>query len=185
MRSFAPFPKSLFIIACVLGLAAGCGKPATAPAVRFGHECDADRKKRLLPVIEASWIPSQRNDGETIWAIELPEGEEAPSILDEPYGRRSAPPRSYGPGAHHTTKSVHYRGNTLEAEEDLYCKSIAPGTRRPSETLSIRYEYGKPESPWTCWREFDGKLEELSLPEAEKLLRTWGIERLNYAPGEP
>jgi len=119
-----------------------------------------------------------------MWAMEVPEGEETPSILDEPYGHRSASPRPYGPGAHHTSKLVRYRGNTLEAEEDLYCKSVVPGTRRPSEALTIRYEYGRPEAPWICWHEFDGQHKELSLPEAEKLLRTWGIERLNYALGE-
>jgi hypothetical protein len=173
--------KSAIPIILVLLSTSGCRNAPPSP--NFGHDRNIDRKRRLLPIIEESWVASTRNDNETTWSADFVTDEDS-HVVDTglPQYHTAEVRHAYGPGAHHTAKTVFRSGGDLLAEEDLYCKSIDSNTHRSFDTLTIRYDYTNPKSPWTCYRNRATKVDELSLSQAEELLRTWRIPRLNYKP---
>ena len=146
-------------------LITGCD---VGPSPKFAREMNDDRTKRLLPVIADNWSNYNKgnNSTEAAWS----------SGYDLSSGK---------PG--HSGKKVLYPNGSIETEEDYYYSgqtfdgsSIDPDSGTSWEMLTVRYSFMHPDSPWTCYHIRVGGMDELSLSAAEDLLKTWGLQRLNY-----
>ena len=144
---------------------AGCN---LAPSPKFAQEMNDDRVKRLLPIIATNWTNYNQfnNRTEAAWntGYDLSSGK---------------------PG--HAGKKILYQNGSIEAEEDYYYSgrtfdgsSIDPDSGTGWEQLTVTYSFKRSDSPWKCSYVHLGAIDELSLPAAEDLLKTWGLQRLNY-----
>ena len=120
--------------------------------------------KRLLPVIAENWTNYNKhnNKNEAAWNTGLPT--DSGKLV-------------------HSGKKVFYTSGSLDSEEDYYYSgrtfTTIDGTSW--ESVTCRYSYTQPESPWRCYHIHQGSgLDELSLSAAEELITSWGIQRLNY-----
>ena len=142
----------------------GCGASGEPP--KYAREQNADRKTRLLPIIEESWANINNFNNRTL------------ATWNAKYY-----PDSGKPG--HSGKKVFYKSGNLEEEEDYYYSGKTFKSRDPDggtdwESVTIRYSYLRPQSPWTCIYNSKDSADEISLDAAEALLRKWGLQRLNY-----
>ena len=89
----------------------------------------------------------------------------------------------------HSGKKVAYREGKRAWEEDYYYSGrvfdgsiIDPDSGTAWEQIIVHYDYTSPASPWSCHvvsDRHDG-LTTVNLQEAETILRSWGLARLNY-----
>ena len=143
--------------------ALGCGKP------RFGPSFNDDRRQRNLPIIPADWVTGNVWSSETLW--------------------KSKNRDSTGGTSAHTGKKVAYSNGKRTWEEDYYYSGrtfdgsiIDPDSGTVLETMTVHYDYTAPEHPWSCYVVSDrhGGLNRIPLQDAERILESWGLTRLNY-----
>jgi len=83
-------------------------------------------------------------------------------------------------GVHDREVDVYATGRRFPPDDPDY---IGSGITDP-EQLVIVYDLEKEkkgENPWSCaWAKDTGVVQKLTLSEAEDLLKTWGVKRLNY-----
>jgi hypothetical protein len=83
---------------------------------------------------------------------------------------------------------VFYAKGIILQEEDYYysgkvfVSSWDAEAGQMAEMLTIRFDYTKMSSPWTCTCVTSNTLVEVSMAEAERILNLWGLQRLNYVP---
>jgi hypothetical protein len=153
---------SIFFVIVVLGLS-GCSDP------QFGRSHNQDRIERNLPIIAENWITGNVWATETMW--KQPEW------------------NSNSGKAAHTGKKVAYQDGKRTWEEDYYYSGrkfdgsiIDPDSGTAWEKITVHYDYTAPKEPWRCHVLSDrhGGLTKITLQEAERILETWGLSRLNY-----
>jgi hypothetical protein len=148
---------------------AGCS--VQSPAPRFGVEHNAERIKRELPVILPQWENYNvgNNASEAAWRM---------ASYDFDSGR-----------AEHFGKKVGYPSGALDWEEDYYYSGrkfdssiIDPDSGTAWERITVHYDYHASDSPWQCSVISDrhGGMKQITLEEAEAILRSWGLKRLNH-----
>lgn len=149
------------IIAIVtLLVMAGC----SAPPPRFGLEQNGARKETRLPVVEPNWRLTQSLNSEAAWSTGY----------------------KFDGTAGHAGKKVLYPGGNLTVEEDYYYSGKTfvpawdPDAGTISEGITIRYDYTTTNAPWKCFYCNKDNLAEIPLDEAERVLQSWGLKRLNY-----
>ena len=159
----------LLIVLLVVGLSV-CKRPEP----KYGKEYNEERKKVGLPIIPDNWELSSVLTGESVWAN--PERVEKKN--------KNIPV--------HWRKRLNYRTGTLISETDTYYgKEDFPdqdGTSR--EHLYITYNYQVDDYDYKKRADWSASLYnretvasgdfDISLEEAEKILKDWGIERLSY-----
>ena len=147
-------------IVTILVCAPGCGVPPS----QLGAGHNNVRKEKKLPIVKPDWKVYQSLRTETSWS--------------SPYSCDGTP-------GHAGKKVFCVKGAVLQ-EEDYYYSgktfvpSWDPDASKVSEMVTIHYDYAKTNSPWTCSHVTSNGLTHLSLAEAEDVLRSWGLERLNY-----
>jgi hypothetical protein len=152
------------LVICAV-LISGCR--AKTPA-KYGREHNDKRKKRLIPIIPDDWH----------WFGRLDTWESSQDIA------QTVP--------HYASKYMTYDEQGLHAESDCYYSGktypepdsdSGPGAKR-RERLDITYDYDAEEEgryPWTFHIDSgEHSKPPGTLEEAEALLKSWGIERLNY-----
>ena len=153
-------------IVIIAVLLAGCGK---TPPPKFAQESNAKRKVIGLPLILNGWenYNKEFNDREAAWRI--------PSDNDRV-------PR-------HSGKKVLYESGSWALEQDYYYSgktfpSLDPDAGTESEEVVVSYAFlvrsGYPLG-WTC--HYHGPtnfMTTISLKDAESILSSWGLTRLNY-----
>ncbi len=164
----------LLVLGVVLFLATvACGSLPSRPAPKYGPEYNAERMKVGLPILPENWkLVYSGTDG--AWWLN-PEAD--------------AKERARIPV--HSTKSVSYEEGVLISDGDSYYGSKdytnQDGTFREFVGITYHFKVGKNDRPgqqlgWDAIRcdaaEPYGKY--ISLEEAEAILNSWGLERLNY-----
>ena len=148
-------------------LLSGCGQ---APLPKFAQDCNAKRQELGLPVIATGWVNyNQANNGqEAAWRTP---------------GSNQHAPNHYG-------KKVLYASGQWEMEQDYYYSGKTFPADDPDggtewEEVTVSYAFvehpGYPQG-WTCHYKGPANRGErrIKLEEAEKILASWGIKRLNY-----
>jgi hypothetical protein len=154
-----------FVLVVAVALAiAGCGG---GPKPKYGLDFNGQRAQKKIPAIPNDWVNYNtfNNANEAAWR--------PPGIVDysKPY---------------HARKSVRYYGGTITDEMDVYysgkswsMKSADGGTDWESIVVSYSYEdEQKGRDPWTCGYHGEAGGKDLTLDEAETMLKSWGINRL-------
>jgi hypothetical protein len=97
-----------------------------------------------------------------------------------------------GTGPRYCLKAISAKGGKILWEEDGYTNGRAYKNRDPDhsdlveyEGLSIQYYYDlhanqNPGKKWRCFLRLENDDREIDLAEAEKILESWGLRRLNY-----
>ena len=98
-------------------------------------------------------------------------------------------PGSNHDSPNHSGKKVLYKSGQWELEEDYYCsgrtgRSPDPDGGTQGERVTVSYAFvarpGYPEG-WTCrYQSPTNWGDEITLKEAERILKSWGVKRLSY-----
>ncbi|HVX86307.1 MAG TPA: hypothetical protein VH253_16100 [Phycisphaerae bacterium] len=147
----------------------GCGRSLSrSPTIRFGPQQDDTRRRLGLPTVDSHWIATTFNNS-VLWS--------APEEV------RDGPPM-------HFSKIVTYDGTHLIEESDFYSNGKSFEVRTPGRPperrtvdVVVQFNYERAaagQSPWSCALCQSATDEEISLPQAEKVLASWGLQRLNY-----
>ena len=157
--------KTIMILASCL-LLTGCWKPAPP---QFAQGSNQKRKEIGLPVIVEDWVNYNRgnNASEAAWRV----------------------PGSSHDSSNHTGKKVIYGSGAWQFEQDYYysgktgqCPDPDGGKQWEKVTVSYAFvEYNNNPTGWTCrYQSPTNWSEKISLKEAESILESWGVKRLNY-----
>ncbi len=155
---------SLLIVS--LALLAGCGKPLSP---KFAHGSNPKRKEIGLPVIEEDWVNYNRgnNRSEAAWRT-------SGANTDSP---------------NHHSKKVLYESGQWEMEQDYYYSGKTGPSPDPDggtqwEKVTVSYAFiprSGYQKGWTChYQSPTNWFEKVTIEEAEHILNSWGIKRLNY-----
>jgi hypothetical protein len=163
----------LWLLVVLLAALGGCKYEA-----KYGLEYNEQRKKIGLPLLEAGWKLSTVLEDHTSYT----------NPDDDIYREKKQ--------AFHWSKSIYYKKGELTKEYDTY---IGPGTYTTiedgtfDEEIRISYYYkvdsvsGGYKKGWVCTLldqstagSINFEKRNITLKEAEKILKRWGIERLNY-----
>ncbi len=147
----------------------GCGRPSSRqPEVRFGIEHNSTRKLVGLPLVNPEWRTATLDNETLVWS--------------SPFGAQRGEP------SHYDKVVVFDRGEIVE-EVDFYTNGRPytlddPGAGRVLrlESVVIHYNYEKAARgapPWSCALTRSSNDEEISLEEAEQVLTSWGVPRLD------
>jgi hypothetical protein len=166
-------------VVAALGLTfAACSPQSSSP--RCGVEFNPERVKRGLPVILPTW-ENRTSKGLSEWWVT--------NRFDS--GKPMHTRKTIGWGAHGDA--------ALDDETDTYVSgrafdgSVLTNVNTDRESITIRYRHHDDRndairfpSPWDCYLNSarHGGRKEISLEEAETILSSWGLKRLNY-PSEP
>jgi len=160
--------------AAVLMTTVACGLLPSRPAPKYGPEYNAERMKVGLPVLPENWKLVDSGPDGAAWLN--PEA--------------NAKERSRIPV--HSEKHVRYENGILISEGDSYYGSQdytnIDGTYR--EFIGITYHFKVSRNDrlqklgWTATRcdAVEPYCKDISLEEAEAILKAWGLQRLNYVP---
>jgi hypothetical protein len=148
-----------------------CGSLPSRPAPKYGPEHNAERMRIGLPILPENWKPVYSGTDGATWMNPEADAKERARIPV------------------HSEKSVHYEDGVLISEGDSYYGSkdytYEDGTDREFVGITYHFKIGKNDRlqqlGWTARRrdatEPHGK--DISLEEAEAILNTWGLQRLN------
>jgi hypothetical protein len=158
--------KTVALLIVSLILLAGCGKPTPA---KFAQGSNPKRKEIGLPIIGKQWMNYNRfnNGTEAAWRT----------------------PGSNHDSPNHASKKVLYKSGQWEMEQDYYYSGKTGSSPDPDggtqwEKVTVSYAFvprsGYPKG-WTChYQSPTNWFEETTLEEAERILTSWGIKRLDY-----
>lgn len=135
----------------------------------FSSEYNKQRRRIGLPIIEKNWVNYNKfnNAQEAAWSI-------PGTNFDEPC---------------HSGKKVFYESGKWKEEEDYYYSgkkymSGDPDAGKLHESITINYRFGENgiAGVWTCHYQGANKAidDTITLKEAEEILKSWGLTRLNY-----
>jgi hypothetical protein len=136
--------------------------------VRYGIEHNATRRLVGLPLVNPEWRTASLDSETLVWS--------------SPFGpQRGAP-------SHYDKVVVYDRGAIVE-EVDFYTNGRSYVLEDPSsgrvprlESVVIHYNYeraARGAQPWSCALTRSSTDEEISFEEAEKVLTSWGVRRLD------
>jgi hypothetical protein len=138
---------------------------------KYAREWNEERKSRKLPVIPAKW--------EFTWGGRTC-GRWYNPLCKDPAKTNSRMYRSKG--VSWSEKGEILKEVDIYQNDKFYESKSEPGSSY-IEMLHITYDYklaAEGENPWEC-QIFDGPRRGMhSLEEAEKILKEWGLSRLNY-----
>ena len=174
---------SLIVLVSILCIEA-CANGESAQSVagkkyaKFGPRYNTQREQRGIPIIPKDWI-FDANRGAWMDKILTADGITRDGFRVKPY--------AYKTKARHIQKSLVVENEELVKEIDVYCSGNSFKSEDPDaahskqlwpETLDITYVYSATKDQVGTWECFhaDGK-GTISLDEAKKLLKSWG---LNY-----
>ena len=141
-----------------------CITGCSVPPPRFGIDHNEVRKEKGLPIVKSDWRVRQSLNSEAAWSTGY----------------------QFGDTPGHSGKTVLYPNGKLSLEEDYYYsgKSFVPNwdpdAGTISEMVTIQFDYTKTDSPWKCYHRSKEDLAEIPLNEAERIIQSWGLKRLNY-----
>ena len=147
-------------------LLAGCGKPLPP---KFAQGSNPRRKEIGLPVIGEDWVNYNRGNNRSEAAWNTP-------------GSNHASPN-------HAGKKVIYSSGQWQYEEDCYYSGKTGPSPDPDggtqwEKVTVSYAfvpYNNCPTGWTCrYQSPTDWGEKITLKEAESILESWGVKRLNY-----
>ncbi len=153
----------IVLVICTV-LISGCRSKTPA---KYGREHNDERKRHLIPVIPDDWF--EQDDG--WWKPSRDIAQTVPHHCQKYI--------TYDEQGLHTENDTYYSGKTYpEPDSDS-----GPGAKR-RERLDITYDYdakGEERYPWTFHIDSGERSKPPgTLEEAEAILKSWGIERLNY-----
>ncbi len=162
--------KILVLLLALAGLACGIFEQ---PTPKFGREYNEERTKVGVPVIPADWELHTVRDGECAW------------VNPERTAKRDA----RIPG--HWSKYVNYRTGELLYETDIYFGREDYVTEEGTFRERLRVTYYYTADPYDHKERLGWSVElsnststgtEITLEEADAILRNWGIDRLSAEP---
>lgn len=154
-----------------------CGMLPSQPAPKYGPEYNAERMRIGLPILPENWKLVYSGTDGAAWLNPEADAKERARIPV------------------HSEKSVRYEDGVLISEGDSYYGSkdytYFDGTDREFVGITYHFKIGKNDRlqqlGWTAVRhdaaEPNGK--DISLEEAEAILKSWGLPRLNYSVPTP
>ena len=156
-----PIQLVLFVILAIGVL--GCSKP------QFGRSYNEDRIQRGLPIISENWVTGNIWGTETMWNLDGWNSNSGKAV--------------------HSGKKVAYQDGKRTWEEDYYYSGrtfdgsiIDPDSGTAWESITVHYDYTSPDDSWSCHVISDrhGGITTVTIQDAEKILTSWGLSRLNY-----
>ncbi len=173
MRTHGLIVVAFIIMACMVG---GCGGPS--PDAVCGPAANNQRRSHRLPVIPTNWIGSGTDDCAN-WTN--------PALAD---------PKTEHLPMHASKYTVADKLGRLTQEFDYYYSgrqypSLSEPNSMERERLTIEYDFEAERAgnnPWRCdvscgphYRSGSNMDNgQVSLEEAEAILKEWGLSRLNY-----
>ena len=147
-----------------------CGLLPSQPAPKYGPEYNAERMRVGLPILPENWKLVYSGTDGAGWLNPEADAKERARIPV------------------HSEKNVHYEGGVLTSEGDVYYGSkdytYFDGTDRESVAISYHFKIGKNDLPqqqlgWSATKfdATDPTGRDISLEEAEAILKAWGLQR--------
>lgn len=185
---------ALFCLAGAAVTTMSCNRESNSPFVKFGERQNAERRRLGLPIADPTWRRASLDSQSYVWSSPQGGRRGVPSYFDKlltvdgqtlveevdfyTNGKWVTTPSSAGAPVTAALVDVPDMGALTNTSQ-------GPGTpgdgRLTSLVIHFSYERSaRGMDPWSCALTEGATDREMTLPEAETLLASWGLKRLNY-----